>query len=339
MKVALVFGGRSHEHAVSIVSARTVARGLAEAGHDVVPMAIDRAGRWADAALSTSILRDSGDRADRIVAFTGTQRIHPDLMTGAVDIAFPVLHGPFGEDGTIQGLFEMLDLPYVGAGVGASALCMDKVRAKRLFRDEGLRTAPWFHVDGRDWNDDPEPVRARALDLGFPLFVKPPRMGSSVGITKVTEPDELGAAIGTALEYDTVALVERALSVREIEVSVLGNVDPEASVPGEVVPGDTFYSYDDKYINDGSQLIVPAPLDASAAETAQSLALAAYRLLGCAGLARVDLFLDRADGRFWINEVNTMPGFTSISMYPRLWAASGVPLSDLVDRLLHLALG
>ncbi|MEN8164928.1 MAG: D-alanine--D-alanine ligase family protein [Acidobacteriota bacterium] len=338
MKVALIFGGRSHEHDVSIVSARSVAAALDEGGHEVLPMAIDRKGLWATGEESRRVLEGSGDRADQVLAVTGTHRLDPDLLSDSIDLAFPVLHGPFGEDGTIQGLFEMLDLPYVGSGVAGSALCMDKVRTKRMFGSYGLATAPWVTIDEIGWQTDPETLRRRSLNLGLPLFVKPSRMGSSVGITKVVDPEDLDGAIVTALQHDSTALVERGLEAREIEVAVLGNDEPRASIPGEIVPGADFYSFEDKYLNDNCRLLAPAPLDQNLTEQAQKLAISAFELLGCEGMARVDLFLEKTTGTLWVNEVNTIPGFTPISMYPKLWELSGLAYPDLVNVLLRLAI-
>ncbi len=338
MKVALIFGGRSGEHDVSIVSARSVATALRDGGHEILPMAIDRRGLWANDIESRRVLESSGDRTDQALTFTGEHRIDPRLLDNSCDVVFPSLHGPFGEDGTIQGLFEMLDLPYVGSGVAASALCMDKVRTKRIFENDRLPTAPWVTVTSHAWRADPEALRRRALDLGLPLFVKPSRMGSSVGITKVIDTESLDAAVETALRYDTTVLIEQGIEAREIEVAVLGTTEPRASVPGEIVPGDVFYSFEDKYLDARCQLIAPAPLDTDTTERVQSLAVEVFRLLGCEGMARVDLFLEKSTGKIWVNEVNTIPGFTSISMFPRLWSLSGLDSPGLLDELLRLAI-
>lgn len=337
MKVALVFGGRSSEHDVSVVSARSVATALRQR-HNIVPMAIDREGLWATDEDSQRVLDCSGDRADQVLGITGINRINPRLLSEDFDLAFPVLHGPFGEDGTIQGLFEMLDLPYVGCGVAASALCMDKVRTKRILESEGLSTAPSITVSNRSWRDDRDLIRVQALGLGLPLFVKPSRMGSSVGITKVVAAESLDAAVELALKFDSSVLIELGLEAREIEVGVLGNEEPQASVPGEIVPGGDFYSFDDKYLDDSCQLLAPAPLDTKETSRIQDLAVSAFEILGCQGMARVDLFLEKLTGRLWVNEVNTIPGFTSISMYPKLWALSGLAYPDLLDRLIDLAI-
>ena len=338
LRVALVFGGRSGEHDVSVVSARSIERALDRDRYHVVPMAIDREGRWADPETARSVLAASGDRTDRVVSFRGIHRLDPRLLDDAVEVAFPALHGPFGEDGTVQGLFDMLDLPYVGCDVAASAICMDKIVSKRLLVQAGLRTAPWVEVEAARWAAGPAAIRDRCLALGLPLFVKPARLGSSVGISKVKSADELGPAVQTALAWDDRVLVELALDAREIEVAVLGDESPRASVPGEIVPGHEFYDYADKYLDDACQLLAPAPLDDATTAAARELATRVFRWLGGHGMARVDLFLERSTGLFWVNEVNTIPGFTSISMYPRLWSLSGLPYPELLDELIRLAL-
>lgn len=338
MKVALVFGGRSSEHDVSIVSARTVAAALDEGGHEIVPMAIDRQGLWATDAESRKVLRESGDRADQTLEIRGADRLNPLLLNEAYDAVFPVLHGPFGEDGSIQGLFEMLDIPYVGSGVAASAWCMDKVRAKKMFAADGLATAPWVTIDRHVWETDHIGLKREALALGLPIFVKPSRMGSSVGITKVGGADDLGGAVEEALKFDSTILIERGIAARELEVAVLGNWEPRASVVGEIVPGNDFYSFKEKYLDSRTQLHAPAQVDVETASRTRELAIQAFKLLGCRGMARVDFFLEEGTGKLWINEVNTIPGFTSISMYPRLWHLSGLEAPSLVDELLRLAI-
>ena len=338
LTLALVFGGRSGEHDVSVVSARSVDRALDRARYHVVPIAIDRGGRWADPDTAARVLSTSGDRADRVVPFEGVHAVDPRLLDGSIDVVVPVLHGPFGEDGLVQGLLEMLDLPYVGCDPGTSALCMDKRMTKRMLAWAGLPTAPWLEVEERAWAHRTDAIRREILELGLPLFVKPSRLGSSVGISKVGEPETLDDAVTEALAWDDVVVVEKGLDAREIEVAVLGNDDPRAAVPGEVVPGHEFYDYDDKYLDDACQLLAPAPLDDDQVATAQELAVRVFRLLGCSGMARVDLFLERASGRWWVNEVNTIPGFTSISMYPRLWGVSGLDYPALLDELVRLAL-
>jgi D-alanine-D-alanine ligase len=338
LRLALVFGGRSGEHDVSIVSARSIHRALDAARYDVVPMAIDRRGRWADAETARRVLADSADRADRVVAFEGVSRLDRRLLEEDFDVAFPVLHGPYGEDGTIQGLFAMLDIPFVGCDTAASALCMDKIFTKRTLAQAGLLTPQWVEVDRRSWHDERTEIERRCADLGLPVFVKPARLGSSVGISKVKAGDELAAAVETALTHGRRVLVEEGIHAREIEVAVLGDDHPRASVPGEVVPGHEFYDYEDKYLDSACQLLAPAPLDEDVARRVQDLGVEVFRLLGCAGMARVDLFLERDSGRLWVSEVNTIPGFTPISMYPRLWGLSGLDYPSLLDELIRLAL-
>ncbi len=336
-KLALIFGGQSGEHEVSVVSARSIAAAVDRDRYEVVPMAIARDGRWADPNTARDVLARSGDRADRVVRFTGSCALDPRLLDGTVDLVFPVLHGPYGEDGTIQGLLEIVGLPYVGCGVTASAVCMDKIIAKRLLAHAGFQVARWVEVEAERWPSAADDLRAACAALGWPLFVKPACLGSSVGISKVTSLADLDHALAEAFTHDRRVVVEEAVDGREIEVAVLGDLDPQAAVPGEVIPGHEFYDYADKYLDDACQLLAPAPLEDHQRTAALDLAVRVFRHLQCEGLARVDLFLDRRDGRLWVNEVNTMPGFTSISMYPRLWSLSGVVYPALVDRLLDLA--
>jgi D-alanine-D-alanine ligase len=338
IRIALIFGGRSREHDVSVVSARSVNRALDRDRYEVVPMAIDHRGLWADPETAVRVLADSADRADGIVDFEGRDRLDPRLAGDGIDVAFPVLHGPFGEDGTIQGLFEMLNLPYVGCDVASSALCMDKIFCKARLAQANLPTPAWRELDGALWNDDRKGVLERCLELPLPLFVKPARLGSSVGISKVKQGHELAAAIELALGHGDRIVVEEGVDAREIEVAVLGNRRPRASVPGEVLPGHEFYDYDDKYLDSTCELLAPAPLDEDLTSRVQELAVRAFRLLGCSGMARVDLFLDRTSGGLLINEVNTIPGFTSISLFPRLWGLSGLDYPALLDELVRLAL-
>ena len=338
LTLALVFGGRSGEHDVSVVSARSVDRALDRRRYRVVPMAIDRRGRWADADTAAGVLAGSGDRADEVTGFEGTHAVDTRLLDGSVDVVVPILHGPFGEDGTIQGMLEMLDLPYIGCDSGTSALCMDKRMTKRVLAWASLPTAPWIEVEVGAWRQRTDAIRRDILELGLPVFVKPCRLGSSVGISKVKDPESLDDAITEALAWDDAVIVEQGLDAREIEVAVLGNDAPRAAVPGEVVPGHEFYDYADKYLDDACQLLAPAPLDDDQVAAAQDLAIRVFRLLGCTGMARVDLFLEQSSDRWWINEVNTIPGFTSISMYPRLWGISGLEYPALLDELVRLAL-
>ena len=338
LRVALIFGGRSGEHQVSVVSARSVARALDEARYEVAPMAIDREGRWADEATSVQVLADSGDRVDEVIDFEGCHRLDPRLLADGLDVAFPVLHGPFGEDGTIQGLFEMIGLPYVGCDPTSSAVCMDKIFSKRLLAGAGLPTPRWVEISAADWRERKAGVHEACLALGSPLFVKPARLGSSVGISKLGSAEDLESAVDIALQYGSRALVEEGLDVRDIEVAVLGMDRPRASIPGEVVPGHEFYDFEDKYLDTACDLLAPAPLEPAIAEEARRISVEVFKLFGCEGMARVDFFVGRADGRLWVNEVNTIPGFTSISMYPRLWDLSGLPYPELINELVKIAL-
>ena len=254
-------------------------------------------------------------------------------------MVFPVLHGPRGEDGTVQGLLELANLPYVGSGVLGSAVAMDKAMAKTVLKEAGIAQGPWELVTRAEWRRDPGKVTARIEDrLGYPCFTKPANLGSSVGISKVHGPDELAAALDMAAHLDRRIVVEKGIDARELEVSVLGNDSPIASLPGEIVPCNEFYDYSAKYVDDGSELIVPADLPGDVVHRIQDIAVRAFTALDLAGLARVDFFLERETGEIYLNEVNTIPGFTSISMYPLLWEATGVPLPELVERLIALAI-
>jgi len=337
-RLALIFGGRSGEHDVSVVSARSVAGALDPGRYEVIPMVIDRAGLWANPDTAAQVLAESGDRTDQVIDFEGIFKLDPRLLEERCDVAFPILHGPFGEDGTIQGLFEMLDLPYVGCDPTASAVCMDKALTKRLLVQAGLKTPSWVELQPQSWSDAHDDLTTRCLELGLPLFVKPARLGSSVGISRVAEPAALDDAVEKALSHGRNVVVEQGVDAREIEIAVLGNQRPRASVPGEVIPGHEFYDFEDKYLDDSCELLAPAPLEAEQTSAARQLAVDVFSSLGCAGMARVDLFLERGSGTFWVNEVNAIPGFTSISMYPRLWGLSGLPYPDLLDELIRLAL-
>ena len=344
IRLVLVFGGRSAEHDVSCVTALHVMNAVDPARYDVVPVGITREGRWTLAADAVAAL-PAGAAAlpspDEVVG----QEIEPMPAVlpvaggaggGVTTVVLPLVHGPMGEDGTLQGLLEMAGVPYVGAGVASSALCMDKALSKRVLASFGLPVVPWLDVRRAQLGED---FAARvAEELGYPVFVKPANLGSSVGISKVADPEQLQAALTEALRYDEYLIVEQAVRAREIEVAVLGDEDPRTSVPGEVVPSHEFYDYDDKYIDDGAQLIVPAPLDEATTAEVRSLAERAFRALRVDGMARVDFFLEEGGRGFIVNEVNTLPGFTPISMYPKLWAASGLPYPELIDELVRLAL-
>lgn len=336
-RVLLLFGGRSAEHDVSRVTAVAVARALDRTRYDVVPVAITTDGRW--------LLADSAQRAldggpDALPsAFEIDGEVAPAVGALDVDVVFPLLHGPYGEDGTVQGLLELADLPYVGSGVLGSAVAMDKVMMKRAFAATGLPYAKTIAF--RDGHDRGALATQIESELGYPCFVKPANLGSSVGVSKARDRAELEDALDVALTYDEWIVVEAAIVGREIELAVLGDDPPMVSLPGEIVPGADFYSYADKYEADDARLLVPAPLADDQVATAQDLAARAFAACRCEGMARVDLFLREGgdeDGGFLVNEVNTIPGFTPISMYPRLWEVSGVPYPDLLDRLIDLAL-
>ena len=331
--MALLFGGRSGEHAVSIVSAESVLAGLAQTPHEVIPVGIDRAGNWTVPCTPEQLRSQRQPRA--VTAAAAAQ----ELAAGC-DVVFPLLHGPFGEDGTVQGLLEMSGIAYVGSGVLGSAAGMDKAVMKAVFERSGLPTTPWRLVRRSSWRGD----RAGILDwiindLGLPQFVKPANLGSSVGISKVDSPDRLAEAIDLASAYDTRIVCERAVpGAREIEIAVLGNHDPAVSVPGEVFPAREFYDYAAKYEDSASRTQAPADLDSRTVRAVADAACRAFLALDLAGLARVDFLLARGSGDLYISEVNTMPGFTPISMYPKLWAESGLPYPELLDQLIKLGL-
>jgi len=363
IRLGVLFGGRSGEHEVSLISAAAVMRALDPSKYEVVPVGITREGRWrvgpkafglltetagADAAQRTAPLQTVLEQGRAVTP--SVDPTSPKLLPLAksspalkarpeVDVIFPVLHGTFGEDGTIQGLLELADVPYVGAGVLASSAGMDKDVMKRLFREAGLPVVPWELALRRDWEHDPAGVQRRIEKrLPYPLFVKPANLGSSVGITKVHKPEELQAAMDLAAQYDRKILVEKAMDAREIECAVLGNDNPEASVPGEIIPVNEFYDYEAKYIKEGSELVIPARLSPRQSRRVQELAVRAFQAIDCAGMGRVDFLLDRRSRRIFVLEINTIPGFTPISMYPKLWEASGLPYAKLLDRLIQLAL-
>jgi D-alanine-D-alanine ligase len=345
-RIAVLFGGRSAEHEISCISARYVMDALDPETTEVVPIGIAKDGSWHLMPGPPALPADTG-RMPEVTASAGAavalaseagvrELVGADGSRSAIDVVFPVLHGPYGEDGAVQGMLELAGIPYVGAGVLGSAVGMDKAVQKVLFAGAGLPVAPYEVVREPEWDEDPEGVAGRGAALGYPLFAKPATLGSSVGISKVHEPAELDAGLHEVFRYARKALLEQGLEgIREIECAVLGNDDPVASVPGEVVPHAEFYDYKAKYLDDASELIIPAELDAATAERIQRMAVAAFNAVGCAGMARVDFFLRNDD--VWLNEINTIPGFTSISMYPKLWEASGLPYPALIERLLDLA--
>jgi len=333
--VGVVFGGRSVEHQVSIRSARTVAQGLREAGHSVTPLGIASDGCWIDADASAAVI-DSGAKEIPPLEVPVAPTVR-HLLASGVEVVFPILHGTWGEDGTFQGLCEMLDLPYVGCGVTTSAIAMDKVLAKRQLAASGVPVVDFETTSRRDFEADPKAFLARCERLPLPLFVKPSVGGSSVGIRKVSDLVDMAEAVRFALRFDEVVLVERGVKGRELECAVLGYRDVQASVVGEIVPGNEFYDYADKYLQDTAGLIAPAELPAAVSDRLRRTAVQAFTAIGGAGFARVDFLLEGEDGLF-VNELNTLPGFTSISMYPLLWKLTGLPLPRLVDRLVQIAL-
>ena len=368
LRVAVLYGGRSGEHEVSLASAAAVWANLNRKRYEPIAIRIEKDGRWVladrppSAASAAEVIEQTRTDASRLRG--GREVLFPPrpgsdtvlvldrkpngeadapaiALTGlGIDVVFPVLHGPLGEDGTIQGLLELANVPYVGCGVLASAVGMDKLVMKTVFRAHGLRVPDWVPVDRRDWLANPGAVTARIDQaLTYPLFVKPANMGSSVGISKATNAGELEAALKLAADYDRRLVVENAVpDAREIEVAVLGNAQPEASVPGEIVPSREFYDYEAKYIDSGSRLEIPASLSESMAAEITRLAIVAFEAIDGAGLARVDFLVNRKTEAIFVNEINTMPGFTTISMYSKLWGASGVDYAVLVDRLLALAI-
>jgi len=381
LRVGILFGGRSGEHEVSLLSAASVFNAIDKAKFEVVPIGITKEGRWLTAADAERLLQgkgvgDSGSQAhlragdpeatpgaavlargEAVIVPPEPQRQSTSLtpfQTDAaltrrasdrainVDIIFPVLHGTFGEDGTIQGLLELADIPYVGAGVLGSAAGMDKDVMKSLFLANGLPIVKHVTVLRSAWEDAPKQVQKLVESkLKYPVFVKPANLGSSVGISKAHDRKELGPAIEEAAKFDRKIVIEQGVGgnkqkAREIECSVLGNDKPAASVPGEIVPGKEFYDYTAKYVDEGSQLIIPAKLSKSETKKIQQLAISAFKAVDCSGLARVDFLMDPKNRKIYLNEINTMPGFTAISMYPKLWAASGLAYPDLIERLIQL---
>ncbi len=347
LRVGIIFGGRSGEHEVSLASAASVIQAIDRTRFEPVPIGIAKDGRWlvggdplralARTAGITLALPDAVGEPFQALEKVEAPGSLPAGLSSWLDVVFPLIHGPFGEDGTLQGLLELADIPYVGAGVMASAVGMDKVVQKAVFRAHGIPVAEHLVVLRRYWEREPEAVKARVLAAtGFPCFVKPANLGSSVGVSKVKSPDELSAAMALAGRYDRKLLVERAVAAREIEVSVLGNDDPQASVPGEVMPEKEWYDYEAKYTPGLARLVIPAPLSAAETEAVRQLAVKAFRAIDCSGMARVDFFFE--GDRFILNEVNTIPGFTATSAYARLWEASGLPYPALITRLIELAL-
>jgi D-alanine-D-alanine ligase len=343
--LVVIFGGQSAEHDVSCTTAAHVLRAADPTKYRITPIGISTDGQWAIAEGAAAALAAGPDalpgRLDPSGPVVSPTPMLADAVTPARQtVVLPLLHGPLGEDGTVQGMLELADIPYVGSGVLGSAVSMDKAMAKQVTLAAGIPQARFRSFGEHELT--PGLPAALADELGLPAFVKPANMGSSVGVSKAHTVEELRDAIDVALGYDETVVVEEGIVGREIEVGVLGNLEPEASIPGEIVPGEEFYSYEDKYVTDGAQLLIPAPLGEEATAEVRALALRAFRALRCEGLARVDFFYEmdeHGEGRgFLLNEINTMPGFTPISMYPKLWIHSGVPYAELIDRLVALAL-
>jgi D-alanine-D-alanine ligase len=360
--VGVIYGGRSGEHEVSIASAAAVVQNLDTQRYEPIPIRIEKDGRWVIAdrlpasSSAAEVIEQSraetakrlepGGREAHLLAHPSEEQImtiergtSPAITGLALDVVFPVLHGPYGEDGTVQGLLELANIPYVGAGVLSSAGSMDKAVAKVLFAARGLPVSKYLVVRRHDWMASPGRIIGEvSARLGYPVFVKPANLGSSVGISKAKSEAALSAAIDTAAEFDRKIVIEAAVpNAREIEIAVLGNEHPETSVPGEVIPSREFYDYQAKYIDDNSQVVIPAQLPPGVAAEVKRLAIDAFRALECEGMARVDFLMNGSTGTLYINEINTIPGFTTISMYAKMWAASGVSYAQLLDRLITLA--
>jgi len=356
LRIGVLFGGRSTEHEVSILSAQSIIAAMDPDRFEAVPLYIDKSGRW---LFGGSLKRLIGDDAARqyvylppdptqhslVHARNGTESLSPLVGVGRggglpeLDVIFPVFHGLNGEDGTIQGVLELANIPYVGAGVLGSALGLDKVYMKRAFAAVGLPIVDYIAITRRRYEEDPDAfIKLVEERIGYPCFSKFANSGSSVGTTKAHDRAELAAGLRLAATFDRKILVERAVDARELEVSVLGNDEPEASVVGEVVPAHEFYDYEAKYLDEGSRLLIPAPIDAGVAEKVRAMAIEAFQAVDAAGMARVDFFLERTTGRIVLNELNTIPGFTRISMYPKLWEASGLAYPKLIERLVELAI-
>lgn len=374
IRVGVLFGGRSGEHEVSLLSAASVLKAIDKKKYDVVPIGITKQGRWVTDSHAEQLLKGeyaethhfrAGDpqaTASAAVLARGESVLVPPMPAEQsalvpfeqsnpvksnsiqVDVIFPVLHGTFGEDGTIQGLLDLADVAYVGSGVLGSAAGMDKDVMKKLFRDAGLAIVKHVTILRSQWEREPKKVlKLVESKLKYPVFVKPANLGSSVGISKAHDASELPAAMNEAAKYDRKIVVEQGVGgkkhkAREIECAVLGNDDPKASICGEIVPIKEFYDYEAKYIDEGSELLIPAKISRKQQKEIQEMAIRAFQACDCAGLSRVDFLLDPKTEKFYLNEVNTMPGFTSISMYPKLWAATGVDYPELIDRLIQLAL-
>ena len=330
-RILVLFGGRSSEHEISIRSASSIISGVDHNRYEPIPVAIERNGQWLSPQHSATLLPDEVAG----LCSTGSIKIsmQPDRCKG-FDVVFPVLHGPYGEDGRVQGLLDLADIPYVGSGVLGSACGMDKDVLKRLCKEQDIPTLPHISVHKDNLRDSIEDIERK---IGYPLFIKPANLGSSVGISRIDENKKLLPALEYAATFDLKVLIEPAVDAREIECALLGNENPEASLPGEIVTQTGFYDYEAKYIKDDTRLIIPADLEPEQVHSIKEMSVKAFQSLGCYGLARADFFIEKNSGQILLNELNTMPGFTSISMYPKMWEASGLPYTDLINRLIELA--
>ncbi|WIF96010.1 D-alanine--D-alanine ligase [Caminicella sporogenes] len=356
INVGIIFGGKSAEHEVSLMSAASIMRAIDKEKYNVIPIGITKRGNWMmyDGPIekiengqweniSNKLIKDRPEENIFSVIPIGDKSLGdkiPPVLIDKIDVVFPVLHGPYGEDGTIQGLLEMADIPYVGAGVLASSLCMDKVYAKKIFEFEGLSVVDYFVI----FKDELEKnikdyISAVEKNFNYPVFIKPANLGSSVGITKAHNRDELINGLYEAAKYDRKIMVEKCIDCREIECAVLGNDKPKASVVGEIIPSHEFYDYEAKYFDDEkSKMVIPADIPEEISDKIRKIAVKAYKALECSGLSRVDFFLEKGTNKIYINEINTMPGFTKYSMYPLLWQETGLPYDKLIDKLIQLAL-
>ncbi|MCP4166762.1 MAG: D-alanine--D-alanine ligase [Chloroflexi bacterium] len=334
LQIGVLFGGRSGEHDVSLMSVQSVLEALDRDRYDIHPIGIDKSGRWIFEGDPLETLVCGDGAAENASLWPG-----PKQLAG-IDVILPILHGTYGEDGTLQGLLDLSGIPYVGCGVLASSLAMDKAISKEVFKAHGLVQTPWAVVFRSEWQGVPENVLEHLENsLAYPMFTKPANLGSSVGISCATDRQGLRAGMDEASLFDRKIVVEQGVAnAREIEISVLGNDDPIASIPGEIIPGNDFYDYNAKYIDGTSDARIPAPISEEQIATIQEMAVRAFRAVDGSGLARVDFLIDDASGEIYLNELNTMPGFTSISMYPKLWAASGMSYTALLDKLIELAL-
>jgi len=350
VRVGLIYGGKSGEHEVSLQTALAVMHAFDYEKYEIKPFYITKEGRWHSGAalqgppseirrLQYGVGTEAEEGGGLVPVFRGLTESGPARDDQAIDVFFPLLHGTFGEDGTIQGLLEMANLPYVGAGVLASAVGMDKVMMKKVFAHEGLPQVAYRYFNRTQWEKDPSFfVMEIEVALGYPCFVKPANLGSSVGISKARNREELEAAIELALRFDRKVIVEEGVDAREIEVSVLGNDEPRASLPGEIVSSGEFYDYNAKYVDGKSEMQIPANVPDEVASAVREMAIRAFQAIDGSGLSRVDFFYRRSDGSLFINEVNTMPGFTPYSMYPQMWLKSGVSYRELLDTLIRLAI-